>query len=108
MTVFNMLFILPITNSDWMSIMLITQILLWHLGIGKLYTYIHYTSLLHSTMQKNEFLNNFSLPFYLFFQWTPLHVAAKEGHDYTVECLVKKGAQINTQDKNGVRLSVYV
>lgn len=36
-----------------------------------------------------------------FCQRTPLHLAAREGRDNTVECLVKQGANI-TQDKNGV------
>ena len=38
----------------------------------------------------------------LFYQRTPLHVAATKGHDYTVECLVEKGANINIQDDDGV------
>ena len=36
------------------------------------------------------------------YQQTPLYVAASKGHDYTVECLVKKGADMNIKDKNGV------
>ena len=35
-------------------------------------------------------------------QRTPLHVAASKGRDYTVECLVKKGADISIKDKAGV------
>ena len=35
-------------------------------------------------------------------QITPLHAAASEGHEYTVKSLVKKGANINIQDKDGV------
>ena len=31
-----------------------------------------------------------------------MHAAAKEGRDYTVECLVKKGADISIKDKNEV------
>ena len=31
-----------------------------------------------------------------------MHVAAKEGHDYTVRILVKKRANINIKDKFGV------
>ena len=41
------------------------------------------------------------LPLY---QRTPLHVAAKEGRDYTVEILVKKGAITTIRDKDGVSL----
>ena len=37
-------------------------------------------------------------------QKTPLHVAASNGHDYTVKCLVKKKADINIKDKTGVRV----
>ena len=36
------------------------------------------------------------------YQKTPLHVAASKGRDYTVECLVKKGADINIKNKTGV------
>ena len=36
------------------------------------------------------------------YQQTPLHVAASNGRDYTVECLVKKGADINMKDESGV------
>ena len=37
-----------------------------------------------------------------FYQQTPLHVAASNGRDYTVEWLVKKGADINIKNKTGV------
>ena len=36
------------------------------------------------------------------YQKTPLHVAASNGRDYTVEYLAKKGANINIKDKTGV------
>ena len=39
-------------------------------------------------------------------QQTPLHIAASNGHDYTVQCLVEKGAEINIKDKDGVRLKI--
>ena len=35
-------------------------------------------------------------------QQTALHVAANNCRDYTVECLVKKGADMNIKDKKGV------
>ena len=38
----------------------------------------------------------------LSYQRTPLHVASNSGHDYTVECLVKKEADMNIKDKTGV------
>ena len=44
-----------------------------------------------------------SLQFVTFsYQWTPLLVAASKGHDYTVECLVKKGADVNIKANDGV------
>ena len=42
------------------------------------------------------------------YQQTPLHVAASKDHDYTVKCLVKKGADINIQDKNGVHKTLLL
>ena len=43
------------------------------------------------------------LKFVIFsYQQTPLHVAASKGHDYTVEYLVKKRANMNIKDKKGV------
>ena len=35
-------------------------------------------------------------------QWTPLHIAAREGHMNTVELLINNGADINIQDTDGV------
>ena len=40
------------------------------------------------------------------YQKTPLHVAASKGRDYTVECLVKKGADMNIKDLNGVSMKL--
>ena len=40
-----------------------------------------------------------------FNQWTPLHAAASKGRDNTVECLVKKGANINIKDNAGVSMT---
>lgn len=40
--------------------------------------------------------------FYYYYQQTPLHIAAKEGHDHTVKYLVDKGADIHIKDINGV------
>ena len=42
------------------------------------------------------------------YQKTPLHVAASNNRDYTVECLVKKGADKNTKDKTGVRETILL
>ena len=41
------------------------------------------------------------------YQQTPLHVAASNGRDYTVEYLVTKGADMNIKDKNGVSVKLY-
>ena len=44
---------------------------------------------------------------YLFFyQLTALHVAASDGLNYRVECLVAKGASVNPKDKDGVSVSI--
>ena len=40
---------------------------------------------------------------YSFPQQTPLHIAAEQGRDYTVKCLVKRSADVNIKDKEGVR-----
>ena len=52
---------------------------------------------------------NTSLKFVTFsYQQTPLHVAASKGCDYTVEMLVKKGADMNIKDKKGVSEKLYL
>ena len=38
------------------------------------------------------------------YQRTPLHIAARENYERTVECLVDKGAGINIKDKVGVSI----
>ena len=40
------------------------------------------------------------------YQRTPLHFAARENYERTVECLVDKGADINIRDVAGVSTSV--
>ena len=35
-------------------------------------------------------------------KWTPLHIAAREGHMNTVELLINNGADINIQDNDEV------
>ena len=37
-----------------------------------------------------------------------MHIAAEEGHDHTVECLVEKGAKISIEDKDGVSICVTI
>ena len=52
------------------------------------------------------------LMLYLFclylYQWTALHIVARDGRDHTAEYLVDKGASVNIQDKNGVSVTVLV
>ena len=40
------------------------------------------------------------------YQQTPLHVAASNRRDYTVECLVRNKADMNIKDKTGVRETI--
>ena len=41
-------------------------------------------------------------------QQTPLHIAAREGRDYTAKWLVEKGAHINIKDYNEVCLTILL
>ena len=41
-------------------------------------------------------------------QQTPLHAAASNKRDYTVECLLEKGANMNIKDKNGVHETILL
>ena len=36
------------------------------------------------------------------YQRTPLHIAVREGQEYTVKSLVENGASVNSKDKDGV------
>ena len=49
----------------------------------------------------------FTICLYLY-QWTALHIAARDGRDHTAKCLVDKEASVNIQDKNGVSVTVIV
>ena len=44
--------------------------------------------------------------FFFLFQRTPLHIAAGKGYKYTLECLIKQGADINITDNDGVSTHV--
>ena len=58
---------------------------------------------------KSQWLSLIALKVVTFFyQRTPLHVAARKGHDYTVKCLVKKGADMDTKDKTGVHETILL
>lgn len=41
-------------------------------------------------------------------QQTPLHIAAREGCDYTVKYLIDEEAAINIKDKNGVCMNILL
>ena len=41
-------------------------------------------------------------------QRTPLHIAAGEGYGYTVENLLRKGADIHIKDKQGVNVTILL
>ena len=42
------------------------------------------------------------------YQQTPLHVAASNRCDYTVECLVKTGADMNIRNETGVHETILL
>ena len=71
---------------------------------------VSYTDIHESQSISNHIIiANTSLKFATFsYQQTPLHVAASKGCDYTVEHLVKKGADMNIKDKKGVREKLYL
>jgi len=41
-------------------------------------------------------------------QQTPLHIAAREGYEHTLECLITVGTDINIKDKNGVCTTILL
>ena len=43
---------------------------------------------------------------YSFPQQTALHIAAEQGRDYTVKCLVKHSADLNIKDKERVSVTI--
>ena len=53
-------------------------------------------------MKSANFKIMFTLTSHLLYHQTALHIAAKEGQEVTVKHLVKKGADINIKDNNGV------
>ena len=58
-------------------------------------------------MNSANFKITFTLTSHLFYHQTALHIAAKEGQEVTVKHLVKKGADINIKDNNGVGIWDY-
>ena len=56
----------------------------------------------------SQFQNYIAATLFFLYQQTPLHVAAREGHDYTAKCLFKKGADISIKDKDGVSVTILL
>ena len=48
------------------------------------------------------------LNFQSLYQWTPLHIAVREGKESTVNFLVESGANISSKDIDGVNIWDYV
>lgn len=46
--------------------------------------------------------------YFSFYQLTALHIAARDGLDYKVEGLIKKGAEVNVKDNDGVSVTTVV
>ena len=42
------------------------------------------------------------------YQWTPLHIAAREGHDDTVKFLVENKADVNNISVDGVSVTILL
>ena len=42
------------------------------------------------------------------YQQTPLHIAVREGQEYTVECLVANKADVSIKDNDGVSVAVIM
>ena len=55
--------------------------------------------------QADDFYMDYCLTwFYSLYQQTPIHAAAKNHHDYTVQLLIEKEADVNIKDNNGVSM----
>ena len=44
--------------------------------------------------------------FHSLYQWTPLHIAVREGQEVTAEILVANGADLTIRDKCGVSVTI--
>ena len=73
-----------------------------------IYGTIHNSKALSYTKSNRWFLHGLLSYLILFslYQQTPLHAAAKNHHDYTVQHLIGKGADVNIKDNNGVSMHV--
>ena len=78
--------------------------------ILKMYKLTYYHSLLdYSQRGVSSWIMHIQLLSYGFlYQQTPLHTAVAKGHDYTVICLIKNGADISIKDKNGVSVTILL
>ena len=46
--------------------------------------------------------------FLSFYQWTPLHIVAIEGHEHILKYIVDNGAVIDVQDCDGVSKTIIL
>ena len=68
-----------------------------------------YTKLkIHATLSNRKLGITITVDDHSLSQQTALHIAAREGHERTVEYLVSKGADINIQDNNGVCMTILL
>ena len=63
---------------------------------------------IHATLSNRKLAITIIVHYHSLSQQTPLHIAAGEGHDYTVKYLVGKGAVINIKDMNGVCMTILL
>ena len=59
-------------------------------------------------MESHSLFCLFVCLFVCLYQQTPLHTAAAKGHDNTVLCLIKNGADKSITDKQGVSVFDYI
>ena len=70
---------------------------------------VTYVKVYHAVLKSIGYVSCTTLKVAPFFnQRSPLHAAASKGHDYTAECLLKRGADINIKDKDGVSMTILL
>ena len=76
-------------------------------------TTIRYSNCTYTVKSCSQFLNHagyyhllFLKLFHSLYQWTPLHIAVREGQEVTVEILVDSGADHKICDKCGVSVTI--
>ena len=67
-----------------------------------IYIYVHSCTVSVTLIYAKIHCCSYSLFVFPHYQRTPLHFAARENYERTVECLVDKGADINIRDVAGV------